>query len=125
MLVAAAFLTAFYMFRVVFIAFLGAPAAEAGSAGHGSEFVQKLIAARLAADVMGVPTLVVARTDANSAGLLLSDIDPRDHAFLSGGRTSEGFFYFRGGIEYFAKRRCFLGRVRWGSRTAASASGTP
>ncbi|MBZ5727655.1 MAG: isocitrate lyase [Acidobacteriia bacterium] len=64
-----------------------------------SEFVQKLIAARLAADVMGVPTLVVARTDANSAGLLLSDIDPRDHAFLSGGRTSEGFFYFRGGID--------------------------
>ena len=64
-----------------------------------SEFVQKLIAARLAADVMGVPTLLVARTDANSAGLLLSDIDPRDTPFLAGGRTPEGFFYFRGGIQ--------------------------
>ena len=64
-----------------------------------SEFVQKLVAARLAADVMGVPTLLVARTDANSAGLLLSDIDPRDTPFLTGGRTTEGFFYFRGGIQ--------------------------
>ncbi|HWC98646.1 MAG TPA: isocitrate lyase [Candidatus Sulfopaludibacter sp.] len=63
-----------------------------------AEFEQKLIAARLGADVMGVPTMLVARTDANSAGLLLSDIDPRDHAFLSGGRTPEGFFHFRGGI---------------------------
>jgi isocitrate lyase len=63
------------------------------------EFVQKLIAARLAADVVGVPTVLVARTDANSAGLLLSDIDPRDTPFLTGGRTTEGFFYFRGGIE--------------------------
>ena len=63
------------------------------------EFVQKLIAARLAADVMGVPTLLIARTDANSAGLLLSDIDPRDEPFLTGGRTAEGFFHFRGGIE--------------------------
>ena len=61
-----------------------------------SEFVQKLIAARLAADVMGVPTLLIARTDADSAGLLLSDIDPRDHPFLTGGRTAEGFFHFRG-----------------------------
>jgi isocitrate lyase len=63
-----------------------------------AEFEQKLTAARLAADVLNVPTLLVARTDANSAGLLLSDIDPRDHEFLSGGRTTEGFFYFRGGI---------------------------
>jgi isocitrate lyase len=64
-----------------------------------SEFVQKLIAARLAADVMGIPTLLVARTDANSAGLLLSDIDPRDTPFLTGGRTTEGFFHFQGGIQ--------------------------
>ena len=64
-----------------------------------SEFVQKLIAARLGADVMGIPTLLVARTDANSAGLLLSDIDPRDAPFLTGGRTTEGFFHFRGGIQ--------------------------
>src|ERR1035441_8880083 len=62
-----------------------------------SEFVQKLIAARLAADVMGIPTLLVARTDANSAGLLLSNIDPRDTPFLTGGRTTEGFYHFRGG----------------------------
>lgn len=64
------------------------------------EFIEKLVAARLAADVMGVPTILVARTDADSAGLLLSDADPRDHAFITGGeRTPEGFFPFRGGIE--------------------------
>jgi isocitrate lyase len=64
-----------------------------------SEFVQKLVAARFAADVMGVPTLLIARTDANSAGLLLNDIDQRDKPFLTGTRTPEGFFGFRGGIE--------------------------
>jgi len=64
-----------------------------------SEFVQKLIAARFAADVMGVPTLLVARTDANSAGLLLNDIDQRDKPFLTGMRTPEGFFGFHGGID--------------------------
>jgi isocitrate lyase len=63
------------------------------------EFIQKLTAARLAADVMGVPTLVIARTDANSATLLTSDIDPRDHAFITGERTVEGFFHVRHGIE--------------------------
>ena len=63
------------------------------------EFVQKLMAARLAADVCGVPTILVARTDANSAGLLLSDIDPRDHEFITGERTVEGFFRFRGGLD--------------------------
>jgi isocitrate lyase len=63
------------------------------------EFVEKLIAARLAADVMGVPTVLIARTDANSAGLLLSDADPRDHQFLTGNRTVEGFFEFRGGLD--------------------------
>ena len=64
-----------------------------------SEAIQKLVAARLAADVLGVPTLVMARTDANSAFLLTSDIDPRDRDFLAGGRTSEGFFHVRGGLE--------------------------
>jgi isocitrate lyase len=64
-----------------------------------SEAMQKLVAARLAADVMGVPTLVMARTDADSAHLLTSDIDPRDRAFCTGERTSEGFFRIRGGIE--------------------------
>ena len=65
----------------------------------GSEFIQKLVAARLAADVMGVPTLLIARTDADAARLLLSDIDPRDEPFVTGGRTPEGFFHFRGGME--------------------------
>jgi len=64
-----------------------------------TEAIQKLVAARLAADVMGVPTLVMARTDADSANLLTSDIDERDRAFCTGERTSEGFFRIRGGIE--------------------------
>jgi isocitrate lyase len=64
-----------------------------------AEAIQKLVAARLAADVMGVPTLVMARTDADSATLLTSDIDLRDRAFCTGERTSEGFFRIRGGIE--------------------------
>ena len=64
-----------------------------------NEAIQKLVAARLAADVCGVPTLVMARTDADSAHLLTSDIDPRDRAFCTGGRTPEGFFRIRGGID--------------------------
>jgi len=64
-----------------------------------AEAIQKLVAARLAADVMGVPTLVLARTDANSAHLLTSDVDPRDRAFLTGERTNEGFFRIRGGLD--------------------------
>src|SRR6202453_3493252 len=63
------------------------------------EAIHKLVAARLAADVMGVPTLVMARTDADSAHLLTSDIDPRDREFCTGERTAEGFFRIRGGIE--------------------------
>jgi isocitrate lyase len=63
------------------------------------EAVQKLIAARLAADICGVPTLILARTDANSAHLLTSDVDPYDRQFLTGERTSEGFFGIRGGLE--------------------------
>jgi isocitrate lyase len=63
------------------------------------EFVQKLVAARLAADVMGVPTLLVARTDANGAFLLTSDIDPVDAPFVTGERTEEGFFRLRGGLD--------------------------
>ena len=64
-----------------------------------SEFVRKLIAARLAADVLNVPTLIIARTDAESATLLASDIDPRDTPFMTGSRTSEGFYAIRGGFE--------------------------
>ena len=56
------------------------------------EFIQKLTAARLAADVLGVDTILVARTDADAAGLLTSDVDERDHPFLTGERTTEGFF---------------------------------
>jgi isocitrate lyase len=63
------------------------------------EFIQKLVAARLAADVMGVPTILIARTDADSARLLLSDVDPRDEPFVEGGKTEEGFFRYRGGLE--------------------------
>ncbi len=64
-----------------------------------TEAIQKLVAARLAADVMGVPTLIMARTDADSAHLLTSDIDARDREFCTGERTSEGFFRIRGGID--------------------------
>ena len=62
------------------------------------EAINKLIAARLAADVCGVPTLVVARTDADAADLLTSDIDERDKKFVTGERTSEGFFQVNNGI---------------------------
>jgi isocitrate lyase len=64
-----------------------------------TEAIQKLVAARLAADVMGVPTLIMARTDADSAGLLTTDIDPRDREFLTGKRTPEGFFEVRNGVD--------------------------
>jgi isocitrate lyase len=63
------------------------------------EAIQKLIAARLAADVLDVPTVLIARTDANSAHLITSDCDPEDAPFLTGERTREGFFAIRGGID--------------------------
>ncbi|MCU0734685.1 MAG: isocitrate lyase [Methylotetracoccus sp.] len=63
------------------------------------EAVQKLIAARLAADVMGVPTLLVARTDAEAAALVTFDVDERDQRFLTGERTEEGFFHTRPGLD--------------------------
>jgi len=63
------------------------------------EFIQKLTAARLAADVAGVPTVLVARTDADSAKLLTSDFDDRDKPFVTGERTEEGFFRIRAGID--------------------------
>jgi isocitrate/methylisocitrate lyase len=64
-----------------------------------SQFVRMLVAARLAADVCGVPTVLVARTDALSAKLLTSDCDPADEPFLTGERTAEGFFCVRDGLE--------------------------
>jgi len=63
------------------------------------EAINKLVAARLASDVCGVPTLIIARTDADAANLLTSDIDPRDHKFITGERSAEGFFYVNNGIE--------------------------
>jgi isocitrate lyase len=64
-----------------------------------SQFVRTLTAARLAADVCDVPTLVVARTDALSATLITSDVDERDHEFLTGERTPEGYFFVQPGLE--------------------------
>ena len=68
------------------------------------EAVQKLIAARLAADIMGVPTVLLARTDANAAGLITSDVDPYDAPFMTGERTVEGFYETRPGIEQAINR---------------------
>ena len=64
-----------------------------------SQFVRTLCAARLAADVLDVPTVLVARTDANSAQLLTTDVDPRDRRFITGERTPEGFYRIEGGLE--------------------------
>ncbi len=63
------------------------------------EAINKLVAARLAADTMGVPTLIVARTDADAANLLTSDIDDRDKEFVTGERSPEGFFFVNAGLE--------------------------
>ena len=69
------------------------------------EFVNKLVAARLAADVCGVPTLLVARTDADSANLLTNDCDPLDQKYIDDGqRTSEGFYPVDGGLDYAIER---------------------
>jgi isocitrate lyase len=64
-----------------------------------AHFIRTLVAARLAADVLDVPALVIARTDADSARLLTSDIDTHDEPFLTGERTSEGFFRITGGLD--------------------------
>jgi isocitrate lyase len=69
-----------------------------------SQFVGTLKAARLAADVMGVPTVLISRTDADAATLLTSDVDPADEEFLTGERSPEGFFRVRAGIEPSIKR---------------------
>ncbi len=69
-----------------------------------SEAVQKLVAARLAADVCGVPTIVVARTDANGANLLTSNIDENDQEFTTGERTVEGFYHVKAGLDQAISR---------------------
>lgn len=63
------------------------------------EAINKLISARLAADVLNVPTLIIARTDADAANLLTSDVDERDRTFITGEKSSEGFYYVNAGIE--------------------------
>lgn len=63
------------------------------------EAIRHLIAARLAADVLDVPTVLIARTDARAAQLITSDIDPADHEFLTGERSTEGFYYTKPGLE--------------------------
>ena len=68
------------------------------------QFIRTLASARLAADVMGVDTLVVARTDAHSATLITSDVDERDHPFINGERTSEGFYRISNGLEMAISR---------------------
>lgn len=74
-----------------------------------SQFLRSLVAARLAADVCGVPTVLIARTDAHSASLLTADIDELDRPFLTGTRTPEGFYGYRHGIKvrpaHFLMRR--------------------
>jgi isocitrate lyase len=67
-------------------------------------FIDKLITARLAADVMAVNTIIIARTDADSADLIRSDSDPVDQPFLTGERSHEGYYYLRGGIDYAIAR---------------------
>ena len=64
-----------------------------------SQFLRTLEAARLAADVMGVPTILIARTDAHSAKLILADVDPADEPFIERTRTPEGFYVLKGGID--------------------------
>lgn len=68
------------------------------------EFIEKLVTARLASDVLDVPTLVIARTDAESASLIRLDSDPIDKPFMTGERSSEGFFKVKNGIDYAVAR---------------------
>lgn len=68
------------------------------------EAIDKLVAARLASDVMGVPTVLVARTDAEAANLITTDVDERDSAFITGERTSEGFYHVNNGLEQCISR---------------------
>src|SRR5690606_6070564 len=68
------------------------------------EAVAKLVSARLAADVMGVPTILLARTDAEAADLVTSDVDENDREFLTGERTVEGFFRTKNGFDQAVSR---------------------
>ena len=68
------------------------------------EAVSKLVSARLAADVLGVPSVIIARTDANAANLITNDIDNRDKKFLTGDRSDEGFYYVNNGLDQAINR---------------------
>lgn len=74
----------------------------------GTIFVEKLMAARLAADVLDVPLIIVARTDAHSASLIRSDFDHIDAPFLTGERSSEGYFFLKGGVKYAIERGLYF-----------------
>ena len=95
------------------------------------EAIQKLVAARLAADVLGVPTIVLARTDAEAANLLTSDFDANDRPFVTGERTSEGFYKVRNGLEQAISRGVAYAPYAdlvWcetGTRTWASPASSP
>lgn len=69
-----------------------------------TDFIEKLITARFASDIMGVPTIIIARTDAHSANMIRSDADEIDMQFLTGERSSDGYFYINGGIPYAIAR---------------------
>jgi isocitrate lyase len=69
-----------------------------------SEFVHKLVTARLAMDVLDVPTILIARTDADSAAMIRADFDPVDQPYLTGERSYEGYYYIKGGVEYAIAR---------------------
>ncbi len=69
-----------------------------------AEAISKLVAARLASDVMGVPTIIIARTDANAANLLTNNIDDRDKKFITGERSAEGFYYVKNGLDQAINR---------------------
>ncbi len=71
-----------------------------------ADFIEKLITARLAADILGVPTILIARTDAESATYIRSDADTVDSPFLTGERSYEGFYQLKNGVEYAVARAC-------------------
>jgi Isocitrate lyase family len=90
-----------------------------------SQFVRSLTAARLAADVMDVPTVLIARTDAHSANLLTADIDEVDRQFCTGERTPEGFFRYNGGVKVPALSSCIRGPSLLYSRALSSCIRAP
>lgn len=85
-----------------------------------SQFLRSLVAARLAADVLDVPTVLIARTDAHSAQLLTTDIDEIDKPFCTGERTQEGFHRYKGGVEVR-----LLGHLLWSASQSVLGTHAP